>query len=159
MDKSFLFDDISIPVIVTGAPEIDLEDLPGADAYVAGLGRIPRRLKRGPDIRALKRLVEVCEELINKQRKDLSQDPPLFPSIMVKNEIETQVKALDDVISPTPVTSQLNGLRVKLDYDKYHEDIANVMIEDNRLGDIAVIEKSHMYDYILVKLLNESSLV
>ena len=159
IDKSFLFDDISIPVIVTGAPEIDLEDLPGADAYVGGLGRIPRRLKRGPDIRALKRLVEVCEELINNQRKDLSQDPPLFPSIMVKNEIETQLNVLDDVISPTPVTSQLNGLRVKLDYDKYHEDIANVMIEDNRLGDIAIIEKSHMYDYTLVKLLNESSLV
>ena len=159
IDKSFLFDDINIPVIVTGAPEIDLEDLPGADAYVGGLGRIPRRLKRGPDIRALKRLVEVCEDLINNQRKDLSQDPPLFPSIMVKNEIETQLKVLDDVISPTPVTSQLNGLRVKLDYDKYHEDIANVMIEDNRLGDIAIIEKSHMYDYTLVKLLNESSLV
>lgn len=159
IDKSFLFDDINIPVIVTGAPEIDLEDLPGADAYVGGLGRIPRRLKRGPDIRALKRLVEVCEDLINNQRKDLSQDPPLFPSIMVKNEIETQLNVLDDVISPTPVTSQLNGLRVKLDYDKYHEDIANVMIEDNRLGDIAIIEKSHMYDYTLVKLLNESSLV
>ena len=159
VDKSFLFEDINIPVIVTGAPEVDLKDLPGADAYVSGLGRIPRRLKRGPDIRALKRLVEVCEDLINKQRKDLAQDPPLFPSIMVKNEIETQVSAINDVMSPTPVTSQLNGLRVKLDYDKYHEDIADVMIEDKRLGDISIIEKSHMYDYTLVRLLNESSLV
>ena len=159
VDKSFLFDDISIPVIVTGAPEVDLDDLPGADAYVSDLGRIPRRLKRGPDIRALKQLVEVCEDIINNQRSDLSQDPPIFPSIMVKNEIETQIDALSDAVSPTPVTSQLNGLRVKLDYDKYHEDVANVMIEDKRLGDIADIKKSHMYDYILVKLLNESSLV
>lgn len=54
IDKSFLYDDIDMQVIVTGSPEIDLEDLPGADAYVSGLGRIPRRLKRGPDIRALK---------------------------------------------------------------------------------------------------------
>jgi putative methanogenesis marker protein 7 len=45
IDKAFLFNDIDIPVIVTGAPEIDLNDLQGADAYVSGLGRIPRRLK------------------------------------------------------------------------------------------------------------------
>ncbi|WP_413823986.1 MULTISPECIES: methanogenesis marker 7 protein [unclassified Methanobrevibacter] len=159
IDKSFLYDDIDIPVIVTGYPEIDLEDLPGADAYVSGLGRIPRRLKRGPDIRALKRLVDVVEDQLTILKKDLAQDPPLFPSILVKNEIESQVPAIHEVISPTPVTSQISGLRVKLDYDKYHEVIENVMIDDKKLKDIASVEKSHMYDYILVRLLNESSLV
>ncbi len=159
IDKSFLFDDIDIPVIVTGSPEIDLEELPGADAYVSGLGRIPRRLKRDPDIRALKRLVDVVEDQLTSLKKDLAQDPPLYPSILVKNEIESQVPAIKEVISPTPVTSQISGLRVKLDYDKYHEEIGNVQIDDKKLKDIATIEKSHMYDYILVRLLNESSIV
>lgn len=159
IDKSFLFDDIDIPVIVTGAPEIDLDELPGADAYVSGLGRIPRRLKRGENIRALKHLVEVVEDMLNQKKKEIAQDPPLVPSILVKNEIETQVPAIAEVISPTPVTSQLDGLRVKLDYDKYHVDIENVLINGKKLSEIAEISKSHMYDYILVRLLNESSLV
>ncbi len=58
-EKAFLYDDIDIPVIVTGAPDISVDELPGADAYVGGLGRIPRRLRRGPDIRALDKLVEM----------------------------------------------------------------------------------------------------
>ena len=159
IDKAYLYNDIDIPVIVTGAPEIDLEELPGVDAYVPGLGRIPRRLKRGENIRALKKLVETVEDLLEKRKKELAQDPPIAPSILVKSEIETQVPAIKEVISPTPVTSQLCGLRVKLDYDKYHEEIENVIIGDHKLKDIAEIKKSHFYDYILVELLTESSLV
>lgn len=159
IDKTFLFDDIEIPVIVTGAPEIDIKDLPGADAYVSGLGRIPRRLKRGENIRALKKLVNTVENILDQKRKDMSQDPPLAPSILVKNAIENQIPAIEDVISPTPVTSQLDGVRVKLDYEKYHDEIANVVINDKTLHEIAEIKKSYMYDYILVKLLNESSIV
>ncbi|MCQ2964817.1 MAG: methanogenesis marker 7 protein [archaeon] len=159
IDKSYLYDDINIPVIVTGAPEIDVEELPGVDAYVAGLGRIPRRLKRGENIRALKDLVATVEDLLEKRKKEIAQDPPIVPSILVKNEIESQVPAIKEVISPTPVTSQLDGLRVKLDYDKYHEEIENVIIGDKKLSEISEITKSRMYNYILVKLLNESSLI
>ena len=159
LDKSYLYDDINIPVIVTGAPEIDVEELPGVDAYVAGLGRIPRRLKRGENIRALKDLVATVEDLLEKRKKEIAQDPPIVPSILVKNEIESQVPDIKEVISPTPVTSQLDGLRVKLDYDKYHGEIENVIIGDKKLSEISEITKSRMYNYILVKLLNESSLV
>ena len=159
VDKAYLYNDIDIPVIVTGAPEIDLEELPGVDAYVPGLGRIPRRLKRGENIRALKKLVETVETLLAERKKELAQDPPIAPSIVVKDQIEKQVPAIKEVISPTPVTSQLSGLRVKLDYDKYHEEIENVVIGDQKLKDIADIRKSHFYDYILVELLTESSLV
>ena len=159
LDKSYLYDDINIPVIVTGAPEIDVEELPGVDAYVAGLGRIPRRLKRGENIRALKDLVSAVEDILEKHKKEIAQDPPIVPSILVKNEIESQVPDIKEVISPTPVTSQLDGLRVKLDYDKYHGEIENVIIGDKKLSEISEITKSRMYNYILVKLLNESSLV
>ncbi|MCL2114990.1 MAG: methanogenesis marker 7 protein [Methanobrevibacter sp.] len=159
IDKAFLFDDIDIPVIVTGAPEIDLNDLPGANAYVSGLGRIPRRLKRGENIRALRNLVEVVENTLDQKRRSMASDPPLAPSILIKNQIENQISLITGLISPTPVTSQLDGLRIKLDYDKYHEKIENVEINDKKLKDIAEIKKSFMYDYILVKLLNESSII
>ncbi|WP_370004555.1 methanogenesis marker 7 protein [Methanothermobacter sp. KEPCO 2] len=159
-DKTHLFSDINIPVVVTGSPEkIDLSELPGADAYVGGLGRIPRRLKRGEDIRALRKLVEVVEDILDRRRREMAADPPLVPSILVKTEIENQVPALKEVYSPTPVTSQLDGVRVKLNYDRYHDEIADVRVSDYRLGDISEIRKSMMYDYILVKLLPESSIL
>ncbi len=59
----------------------------------------------------------------------MALDPPLVPSIVVKNAIENQVPAIEDVISPAPITVQLDGVRVKLNYDKYHELIENVVIE------------------------------
>ena len=158
-EKAFLYDDIEIPVIVTGAPEIDVEELPGADAYVAGLGRIPRRLRRGPDIRALDNLVETIEKILSDKKREMALDPPLVPPIVVKNAIENQVPEIKDVISPTPVTSQLDGVRVKLNYDKYAEVIADVVIDDKKLSELAEIKKSFMYDYILVKINSESSLI
>ena len=158
-EKAFLYDDIDIPVIVTGAPDIPVEELPGADAYVGGLGRIPRRLRRGHDIRALDKLVETIEKILNDKKHEMILDPPLVPAIVVKNAIENQVREIKDVISPTPVTSQLDGVRVKLNYDKYADDIANVVIDGKKLSEIAEIKKSFMYDYILVKINSESSLV
>lgn len=158
-EKAFLYDDINVPVIVTGAPEISIEELPGADAYVGGLGRIPRRLKRGHDIRALDKLVETIETILNNKKREMALDPPLVPSIVVKNAIENQVPAINEVISPAPITVQLDGVRVKLDYDKYHELIENVMVNDKKLVELAEIKKSFMYDYILVKIHSESFLI
>ena len=158
-EKSFLYDDIDIPVIVTGAPYMDVSDLSGADAYVGGLGRIPRRLRRGPDIHALDKLVETIEKILNDKKREMSLDAPLVPSIVVKNAIENQVREIKEVISPTPVTSQLDGVRVKLNYDSYADVIANVQIDGMKLSEFADIKKSKMYDYILVKINTESSLV
>ena len=157
--KSFLYDDIDIPVIVTGSPDIPVEELPGADAYVGGLGRIPRRLRRGPDIRALDNLVETIEEILNNKKREMTLDPPMVHSIVVKNAIENQVPEIKDAISPAPLTTQLDGVRVKLDYDKYHESIENIIIDGKKLSEIADIKKSKMYDYILVKINSDSSFV
>ena len=78
---------------------------------------------------------------------------------VVKNAIEHQIPAINDVISPLPVTGQLDGVRVKLDYDKYHEEIENVIVDGKKLSELAEIKKSFMYDYILVKIYSESSLI
>lgn len=159
LNKTHLFEDIEIPVVVTGAPDIDVDDIPGADAYVGGLGRIPRRLKRGENIRALKKLVEVVEGILDQKRVEMYDDPPIVPSILVKTEIEHQIQAIKQVYSPAPVVSQLDGVRVKLNYDHYHDEVAEVVVDDYRLGDVSEIRKSMMYDYTLVKLLPETSII
>jgi putative methanogenesis marker protein 7 len=159
MNKTHLFSDIDIPVVVTGAPKMDVADLPGAMAYVNGLGRIPRRLKRGEDIRALRSLAEVVEDILDTRRKEMLDDPPIVPSILVKTEIENQIPEVEEIYSPAPIVSQLDGVRVKLNYDQYKDKIAEVEVDDYRLGDVSEIKKSMMYDYILVKLLPETSII
>ena len=49
---------------------------------------------------------------------------------------EYQVKEIKDVISPTPVTSQLDGVRVKLNYDTYADVIAHVVIDGRKLSEL-----------------------
>lgn len=159
LNKTHLFDDIEIPVVVTGAPMLTADEIPGADAYVGGLGRIPRRLKRGENIRALRNLVDVVEGILDQKRLDMADDPPILPSILVKTEIEYQIPAVKEIYSPLPVVSQLDGVRVKLNYDKYHDQVEDVVINDYRLGDVSEIRKSFMYDYTLVKLLPETSII
>lgn len=156
--KKFLFEDIDIPVIVTGSPEIPAEEI-NANAYVAGFGRIPRRLKRGENIRALKKLVSTAEDIISKQKEDLNDDPLIVSPVITKIALERKVLDVAHINSPMSIVSQLDGVRVKLPYDEYHDEISDVMVEDYRLGDIAEIKKSKMYDHTLVKILPESSIL
>ena len=153
-NKTHLFEDIDIPVIVTGSPVIDAEEI-NANAYIPGFGRIPRRLKRGENIKALKQLAETAEKIIQKQKEDLMDDPLIFSPIIVKIAIERNVPDVELINSPMSIVSQLDGVRVKLPYDEYHEEIGEVEIEGTKLKDIAEIKKSKMYDHILVKILYE----
>lgn len=156
--KKFLFEDIDIPVIVTGSPEIVAEEI-NANAYVAGFGRIPRRLKRGENIRALRKLVKTSEDIISKQKEELSDDPLIISPVIVKITLERELPSIKDVNAPMAIVSQLDGVRVKLPYDEYYKEVANVVVEGYRLGDIAEIKKSKMYDHILVKILPETSIL
>lgn len=156
--KTHLFEDIDIPVIVTGSPEIEAEEI-NANAYVSGFGRIPRRLKRGENIRALRKLVEISEDIISKQKEDLNDDPLIVSPVIVKIALERKLPEVEHINAPMALVSQLDGVRVKLPYDEFNEEIAEVEVEGYRLCDIAEIKKSKMYDHTLVKILPESSLL
>ncbi len=156
--KKFLFEDIDIPVIVTGSPKMDAEEL-NCDAYIEDFGRIPRRLKRGENIRALKKLVQTSEDIISKQKELLNDDPPIVSPILVKVAIERQVDEVEFINSPMAIVSKLDSVRVKLPYDEYHEEIAEVDVEGYKLDDIAEIKKSKMYDHIMVNVLPETSII
>jgi len=155
--KTHLFEDIDIPVIVVGSPELEAEEI-NANAYVSGFGRIPRRLKRGENIRALRKLTGIAEDIIAKQKEEQNDDPLITSPVITKIAIERGVEEIEHVNAPMALVSQLDGVRVKLPFDEFHEKIAEVDVEGRRLGDIAEIKKSKMYDHILVKILPETSL-
>lgn len=144
-----LFAELKVPVIATGGPEI--EKIPYASAYVGGVGRFPYRTKLLSEIEKLDEIANNVKNLLDVKRKMLMEDPPIISPFILKSEIEKQVKEIKMCFSPAPVVPKLDGVRVKLRYDKFAPTIQNIKIGGYRLGDVSEIRKSVMRDYIIVK--------
>ncbi len=154
--KAKLIADITIPIIVTGAPPI-AEIIPYAGEYVSGVGRICRRFQKDEDIKVLERVASAVTRCIDKRREEIDNDPPAIPPFFVKKEIENQISALKEVISPAPIVVKLEGLRVKLPFNKFREKILNVkLMEEVKIKDVAELRESEMKNHTLIKILPES---
>ncbi len=67
--------------------------------------------------------------------------------------ITEQVPDIEDVTSPTPITVQIAGLRIKLPYDIYAGAVRECEIENGiTIGAVADVRPSRMRDYILVRI-------
>jgi putative methanogenesis marker protein 7 len=149
--KPKLFEGIEIPIVVTGAPEIASDGVLHADAYVGNLGRVAHRMRKGDEMHAMDRVVTEVGKILDRLREDIGKDQQSVMPPRVKKEIEDQVPEIKQVLSPLPITLRLKGLKVKLDYDEFHEKIGEVsFVEGLKLKDIADIKKSNMKNFILV---------
>ncbi|WP_406660467.1 methanogenesis marker 7 protein [Methanolobus sp. ZRKC3] len=155
--KPKLFEGIEIPIIVTGGPELETEEVPGADVYVGNVGRVAHRLRKSNEISALDVMNEKVGEVIENMRRDLSKDQLAVLPPRVMKEIHEQIPEIWDILTPAPITLQLDGLRVKLPYDDFHERIGNLEFDEGlKLSEIASITPSKMKNYILIKIKRES---
>ena len=148
---------IEVPVVVCGGP--DKETLvkiidPPVEGYVGGVGRFMRRTKEADQLDKLDEIIAEITRVLEKKREDLSKDPLSVSPARLMNLIRERVPAILEVTSPTPLTVQMAGLRVKLPYDTFESELRRMEIEDGiTLGDIAEVVPSRMRDYILVKVL------
>jgi putative methanogenesis marker protein 7 len=155
--KPKLLENISIPIIVTGGPELETEEVAGADVYVGNIGRVAHRLRKSNEISALDVMNEKVGEIIEKMRKDISKDQLAVLPPRVMKEIHEQIPEIWDILTPAPITLQLDGLRVKLPYDEFRERIGNLEFDEGlKLSEIASITPSKMKNYILIKIKRES---
>ncbi len=154
--KYVLYKDIEVPCIATGTPE--LEEVPAyADAYVGGLGRIAHRLRGENEIGALDKLAEVAGTILDEIRLDISKDPLTVHPARIMKEIKEQIPKIDECLSPSPITLQLTGARVKLPYSQYKETVENIAFEEGmKLGEIATVLPSRVRDYMLIRILPKS---
>ena len=149
--KPKLFEGIEIPIVVTGAPEIASDGVQNADVYVGNLGRVAHRMRKGDEMHAMDQMVAEVGKILDKLREDIGKDQQSVMPPRVKKEIEDQVPEIKQVLSPLPITLRLKGLKVKLDYDEFHEKIGEVsFVEGIKLKDIADIRRSNMKNFILV---------
>jgi putative methanogenesis marker protein 7 len=148
---------IEVPVVVCGGP--DKETLvkiiePPVEGYVGGVGRFMRRTKEADQLDKLDEIITEITRVLEKKREDVSKDPLSVAPARLMNLIKERVPAILEVTSPTPLTVQMAGLRVKLPYDAFAPELRSMEIEDGiTLGDVAEVEPSRMRDYILVKVL------
>ncbi|MCS7103710.1 MAG: methanogenesis marker 7 protein [Candidatus Korarchaeum sp.] len=147
--KFSLLTDISIPSVVTGYPS--LTPPPGVE-YVAGMGRMVGKFSRESDIQLLEEIAEKVKKLA-EIRKELIGDLE-FPPFYIKTEIERQIPDVVEELSPAPITVKIDGLRVKLSYEKYSEKLEKVKLIDTYLGDIAEITPSVVKGHTLIKLIH-----
>jgi len=151
---------VDVPIVVMGGP--DKETLrriidPPADGYVGGVGRFMRRTKEAEEIGKLDEIVEEVTRVLEKKREQIAKDPLSVSPARLMEVIREQVPAIHDVTSPTPLTVQMEGLRVKLPYDTFAEPIRKIDLEDGiTLADLAEVVPSRMRDYVIVKILRFS---
>jgi len=148
---------IEVPIVVMGGPsEETLRRIidPPADGYVGGVGRFMRRTKEGEEIAKLDEIVAEVTRVLEKRREEIAKDPLSVSPARLMEVIREQVPAIHQVTSPTPLTVQMAGLRVKLPYDTFAEPLRNIVLENGiLLRDLAEVLPSRMRDYIIVRIL------
>jgi putative methanogenesis marker protein 7 len=155
--KESLYRNISVPVVVTGGPEIPKEDIPYAFEYVPTVGRIAHRARKATEIGSLDRIIAAVGRALDKTRADISKDPPTTSPPRVMDAVREQVPEVEYSYSPLPIALDLTGVRIKLPYEQFKERVRAVKFDEGvTLGEIAAVRPSRMKEYILVRILPAS---
>ena len=148
---------IDVPIVLCGGPDIDvLKKIidPPVDGYVGNVGRFMRRTKEADELSKLDEVIAEITRVLEKKREEIAKDPLSVSPARLMGIIREKVPEILDVTSPTPLTVQMAGLRVKLPFDTFVEKVKKVEIEDGiTLGGVAEVLPSRMRDYIIVKVL------
>jgi len=155
--KEDLYRNIGVPVIITGGPKIDPEELPYAFGYVPSIGRMAHRTRKATEIGSLDNIVEMVGRALDKTREAIAKDPLTSSPPRVMDAVREQVPEVEFSYSPLPIALNLTGVRVKLPYAGYRDKVAAVTFDEGvKLGEVATIRPSRMKDYILVRILPSS---
>ena len=155
--KEDLYRNIGVPVIITGGPKIDPEELPYAFGYVPSIGRMAHRTRKATEIGSLDNIVERVGRALDKTREAIAKDPLTTSPPRVMDAVREQVPEVEFSYSPLPIALNLTGVRVKLPYAGYRDKVAAVTFDEGvKLGEVATIRPSRMKDYILVRILPSS---
>jgi putative methanogenesis marker protein 7 len=147
---------IEVPIVVSGGPSKEtLQRIidPPVDGYVGEVGRFMHRTKESEEINKLEEVVEEITRVLSKKREEIAKDPLSVSPARLMDIIRERVEEIHQVLSPTPITVQMTGLRVKLPYDQFSGVLKNLEIEQGvTIGDLAEIMPSRMRDYILLRI-------
>jgi putative methanogenesis marker protein 7 len=147
---------INVPIVVCGGPDKEaLQRIidPPADGYVGNIGRFMHRTKESEELEKLEEVIAEITRVLDAKREEIGKDPPSISPARLMDVINEQVEEIHEVLSPTPITVQMTGLRVKLPYDTFARVLKDLPVEGGvTIGEIANIVPSRMRDYILIRI-------
>lgn len=139
-----LLSKINIPTVLMCGPKPDgIEDT--CDAIVWGIGRKAARMREPEDRKKLEEVGDRVDDVLDEKKKALEEDPPFVHPSEIKALLEN-FEPIDMCLRPAPLVMHLDGLRAKISYDEYHEQIENMEVYGRRLGDVCVITPSKIND-------------
>lgn len=147
--KVHLFEDIQTPVVAVCGPQMD--SLPNCEAVVCGVGRKVERMRREEEIARLDDVSTAIEKVVKDKRRVLEEDPLFVHPAEVKERI-AELEPVQRSLRPAPIVLHLDGLRVKIPYREWKEEIAAVEVYGHRLGDIATITDSRLGGSTLIRI-------
>ena len=124
---------IQVPIVVMGGPSTEtLKKIidPPVDGYVGNVGRFMHRTKESEELEMLDEVVAEITRVLDKKREEIAKDPPSVSPARLMDVIKSQVEEIHEVLSPTPITVQMTGLRVKLPYDTFAPVLKDIVIEE-----------------------------
>ncbi len=139
-----LLSKINIPTVLMCGPKPEgIEDT--CDAIVWGVGRKAARMREPEDRKKLEEVGDRVDDVLDEKKKALEEDPPFVHPSEIKALLEN-FEPIDMCLRPAPLVMHLDGLRAKISYDEYHEQIENMEVYGRRLGDVCVITPSKIND-------------
>jgi len=147
---------IDVPIVLCGGPDKEaLQRItnPPLDGYVGNVGRFMHRTKESDELAKLDEIILEITRVLEKKRISIAKDPLSVSPARLMDLMKEQVPEILDVTSPTPLTVQMDGLRLKLPYDTFAGKIRAIEIEDGiKVGDVSELTPSRMRDYILLRI-------
>ncbi|MCQ2085061.1 MAG: methanogenesis marker 7 protein [archaeon] len=135
---------INVPtVLVCGPAPEGVEET--CDAIVSGVGRKASRMREPADRAKLEEVADRIEEILADKKKSLEEDPPFVHPSEIKALLENY-EPIDMCLRPAPIVMHLDGLRIKISYDEYSEEIGNMLVYGRRLADVCEITPSKIND-------------
>lgn len=139
-----LLSKINIPTVLMCGPKPEgIEDT--CDAIVWGIGRKAARMREPEDRKKLEEVGDRVDDVLDEKKKALEEDPPFVHPSEIKALLEN-FEPIDMCLRPAPLVMHLDGLRAKISYDEYHEQIENMEVYGRRLGDVCAITPSKIND-------------
>ena len=132
-----------------------MEALPNWEAIVCGVGRKVERMRREEEIARLNDVSVAIEKVVKDKRRLLEEDPLFVHPAEVKDRI-AELEPVERSLRPAPVVLHLDGLRVKIPYQEWKDQIAAVEVYGHRLGDIATISDSRLGGSTLIRIKTRS---
>ena len=111
--------------------------------------------RKGIEIDILKGFQETVIKVADKIKSEAKYDPPIMLPVYVGKQLEKNV-SFEAVLTTTPLTYKIDGLRVRLPYDTSAKELTKIQLSNQKeLGSVANITKSYNGE-IIVRPLKES---